>query len=138
MPKGQRAWNKGLKEIRPEVLRRQSESHKGQMPTNIAELNKIQRGEKHPNWKGGRALTKLGYLMVHCPSHPKAHKGKVYEHRLVMEKYLGRYLKEGETIHHINGIKTDNRIENLQLFNSQKEHAKYHQEIKNKNSKGSL
>ena len=46
-------------------------------------------------------------------SHPKSINGKYYEHILVVEKYLKRYLHDNETVHHINEIKTDNRIENL-------------------------
>lgn len=49
-----------------------------------------------------------------------------HEHRIVAEQMLGRRLKHGEVVHHINGDKHDNRPENLMVFASQKEHAKYH------------
>jgi len=50
------------------------------------------------------------------PSHPYANKsGQVLEHRLVIESTLGRYLEPWETVHHINGDRSDNRVENLQM-----------------------
>lgn len=75
-------------------------------------------GDKSPAWRGGKGtVNKAGYLVVN-------RHGKVYlVHRLTMEEHLGRTLRKGETVHHINGIKTDNRIENLELCHSQSEHV---------------
>ena len=58
-------------------------------------------------------------------NHPKSINGKYYKHILVVEKYLNRYLRDNETVHHINEIKTDNRIENLFVC-SRQEHDKAH------------
>jgi len=69
-------------------------------------------------WKGGRTDSN-GYTAILDRSHPRAHRsGYVYEHILVMEEYLGRYIDRKEVIHHINGIKKDNRIVNLWKCNS--------------------
>lgn len=69
-----------------------------------------------PTYKGGRTITDGGYVKVKAHGHPNAYdNGYILEHRLVMEKVLGRYLKDNERVHHINGLKTDNRPENLQL-----------------------
>ena len=79
-----------------------------------------------------------GYKMIYMPSHPYARHGNgkyIYEHRLVMEKKIGRYLDpKTEIIHHINGIPTDNRIENL-VLTTRKEHMFNHMDILLKNAK---
>lgn len=81
-------------------------------------------GQKHPNWKGGRTISK-GYVDVYAPFHPNAKKSKrVAEHRIVMEQHLGRLLEDHEVVHHKNGNPTDNRIENLDVFSTNGEHLK--------------
>jgi len=77
--------------------------------------------------KGGRVRTNEGYIYKRCIGHPKATKRGHYvlEHRLVMEKELGRYLLKGEDVHHRNGNKKDNRIENLMLMTHNKHYEEH-------------
>ncbi len=96
--------------------------------------NSYLRGEKHQFWNGGKTHAH-GYVLV-LAKHPKADMyGKVREHVLVIEKQLGRYLTKDEKVHHINGIKDDNRLENLQLFPSQSEHLKEHWRLRRESQK---
>lgn len=88
----------------------------------------FKKGDKNPNWKGGRRCNRFGYIQIWKPEHPRAkgNNGYVFEHILVMEKKLGRYIKHPkEVIHHINGIRDDNRKENLILLKRQK-HSRKH------------
>lgn len=83
-------------------------------------------GPKSPNWKGGVAHNVEGYKLILMKGHPFCNiSGYVFEHRLVMEKHLGRYLRRDEIVHHINGIKTDNRPENLEVM-TRGEHIREH------------
>ena len=89
-------------------------------------MREAQMGEKNNAWKGGRT-TQEGYVLILMPSHPYANKrGYVREHRLVMEKKLGRYLEPKETVHHKNEIRDANYPENLGLFESKGKHLVYH------------
>ena len=76
-----------------------------------------QHGNKNGNWKSGRRIDKSGYILIHFPDHPNASSdGYVREHRILMENFLGRYLKKIEVVHHKNHIKHDNRLQNLELL----------------------
>jgi len=87
-------------------------------------------GDKHGMWKGGIKNHSNGYRYIWKPEHPFCTKnGYVMEHRLVMEKHLGRYLTEDEYVHHINVNKKDNRIENLQLMTNS-EHRTLHNKMR--------
>ena len=77
--------------------------------------------EKSPHWKGGRHVTAAGYvhwvIPVDDPMIVMADaRGRVSEHRLVVARSLGRPLERGEHVHHRNGNKHDNRIENLEVM----------------------
>lgn len=80
-------------------------------------------GHHNHKWKGGKIQhSKAGYIMIKINKYHKYYvmantTNYVMEHRLVMAEHLGRPLEKGEQVHHINGDKNDNRIENLQLMN---------------------
>lgn len=71
-------------------------------------------GKNNPNYKNGRTQNgKAGYVFILKQGHPRAHQGYVREHLLVWEESNKRSLPDNYVIHHLNGIKNDNRIENL-------------------------
>jgi len=84
-------------------------------------------GKANPAWRGGKHKLPSGYIEIKLqpdnPYYPMARKsGYLREHRLVMAKYLGRCLESWEVVHHKNGVRADNRIENLELFPNMNNH----------------
>lgn len=67
------------------------------------------KGWRRPHGTG--CINRWGYIVV-----PNPRGGQMHQHRLIMEKHLDRPLEKHEKVHHLNGIRTDNRIENLELW----------------------
>lgn len=83
--------------------------------------------ENNPNWRGGTRLQGNGYIWVLMHEHPAADAyGYVSRARLVMEKHIGRYLENGEIVHHIDEDKQNDNIENLMLLKNRGEHITLH------------
>ena len=82
-------------------------------------------GEMNPAWKGGRYYDADGYVLSYAPDHPNATKsGRVPEHRLVMERVLGRYLLCTEVVDHIDGVRDHNDPSNLRVFQTNADHLR--------------
>jgi hypothetical protein len=89
-------------------------------------------GKKAFHWTGGKRKHSKGYVYIYSPFHPyKDCNDVVLEHRLIMEKWLSRYLLPGEVVHHINKKPNDNRIKNLMLFPNDTSHKIFHKELRN-------
>ena len=92
----------------------------------------VQSMEKSPSWKGGKNIDFYGYVHIFNPKHNFSDcNGYIREHRLVMEKHLGRYLNPKEVVHHIDGDNSNNNIENLYLFEDNQKHLTYHRFLHN-------
>lgn len=87
-----------------------SESHLAKLSANLVRAVAAVRKYKD----GDKFLDKRGYVWVRVPSNQSANnRGYVHEHRIIAENALGRCLKRGEVVHHVNGVKSDNRPSNL-------------------------
>lgn len=98
-------------------------------------MKKSNRRELNHNWRGGRVKTEHGYILlrVGMEHHLSDCRGYAYEHRVMAERKIGRRLKEEEQVHHINGKKDDNRIENLEVYGSTAEHRVVHRKNQENN-----
>lgn len=101
-----------------------------------------QYGENHIRFKGGKVSGGAGYIQILlslddpfiCMAAIRDESYYVYEHRIVMARHINRPLWSEEVVHHINGDRADNRIENLQLFHTQGAHSKYHAKLRRDNA----
>jgi hypothetical protein len=83
----------------------------------FVDRSEARKGDKGANWKGGRQVTKDGYILIYVPDYPSSSKrGYVFEHIYVFEQATGIIVPPNCCIHHLNGNKSDNRIENLCLM----------------------
>jgi len=89
-------------------------------------LRRTAEAEARKLWRVTRVVSKGDYYYAVLPEHPNSTDwGYVLWHRVIMENHLGRLLTPEEVVHHINGDKKDNRLENLELLDK-KEHSARH------------
>ena len=133
-----RPKHKGMKGKKmPESAKiRISKAHKGK---NVSAETRKKMSESSKGCGIGHKKNRSdGYVSIYFPDHPKCTKdGYVMEHDLVMECIIGRHLTDGEVVHHKNGIRNDNRKENLQLLTF-KEHASLHMKDRWAKKKGGM
>lgn len=84
------------------------------------------KASAHYAWKGGRKISRRGYVLIHRLGHPRASKGYVFEHLLVAERAVGRLLLLPVVVHHIDGQKTRNDGCNLVVCPDQPYHNELH------------
>lgn len=127
--------NKNIKEIVTKLNRSLDAIHHKASDLEIKKEGKIYIGEEAKNWKGGKFNKicydgKLRYIMVYNPYHPYCdNKGYVSEHRMIVERFIKRFLLTSEVVHHIDGNERNNDINNLMIFNNQSEHRSFHIKI---------
>lgn len=124
-----------------ENARRLGRDRKGAKQT-VEAKRKISDANKgrilNPSKYGGHTKDRNGYVYVYSPTHPHCSlDGYVMEHRLVMESHIGRYLNKDEVIHHINGDKKDNTLENLVIM-TPTDHMSFHMKKRHAKRKGEM
>lgn len=127
-----------------EHLKKLWEGYKNKSPYNVGKklsdyaktkmsINK--KGKNNSMWNGGKYINYKGYVHIYSPNHPnKNSRNYVQEHRLKIEKKIGRYLLKDEVVHHKNENVSDNRLCNLKLM-SKGDHQRLHIALKMKRNK---
>jgi len=136
-----KAWMQEHQDIHPcacgcgETIRILPEHHTRGIPkfinghgSRIRNAMRGRRGARNPNYKGGRFINSDGYVCVLNPQRTGHTDRYVYEHRLIMERHLGRALESHEQIHHRDGNKTNNSVANLELM-ATSDHTVLHQRL---------
>ena len=100
----------------------EADAYRSRLHCGVQCQGKYQTGRQHPNYKGG-CIDDKGYRMVYVNGR------RIQEHRAVMEAALRRRLETREHVHHINGDKLDNRLENLEVLDI-REHSRLHHYLK--------
>lgn len=92
------------------------------------------RGAANNMWKGGRSVASNGYVLIRVGKdhHLADVRGYAYEHRLAAEEKIGRRLRPGEQVHHVNGNRQDNRPENIEVKASLADHFVEHRKPENR------
>ena len=88
------------------------------------------KGPENHNWRGGRSVTEHGYVLLRVgKDHPLADvRGYAYEHRVVAAAKIGRPLRKGEVVHHIDGNRQNNDPSNVEVMSSTAHHALEHRD----------
>lgn len=122
----------GSSKITTNHRNKMSERLKGKPTWNFGMAGNYQKWTKHgeaaPGYKGGTSINaSRGYRMILSPGHPNANaNGYVFEHRLVCEKLLGRYLSDAEIVHHRDSNRLNNDPSNLFIFYGHDTHLAFH------------
>ena len=121
-------WNKGLTKDTDERVKKISIGNKGKVRSQKVKDNlsrkmkeRLRDPRNHPRWKGGRKKHGNGYIQIKMPDHPRANPtGYVLEHIVIWEKAHNKSLPRSMSIHHLNGLRDDNRRENLAAIEKRK------------------